>query len=334
MPFEKKLNSLFNFDPLPPILTLTPPWKYSKPNIRLDMTLIPKTLNPYPFFAALQDIISEFPDHIHCYTDGSRSRDRTACAYSVALSIHSHRLRNSFSVFSAELTAIHLCIQSLSKSPPNSKFIVFTDSLSSLNAFQNPYSTHPLTQRILLTLHSLSSADIHIVFVWIPAHIGIKGNESVDRAAKLATKFPKITFPSKATSSDLALYYRGHIYKQWHYLWHNQQNNKLRQIKKAPIPWSSSFRKSRHEESVITRLRIGHSLITHAHLLNNLFPLSCPKCQSDKFSIDHLFSCPLLSTLRNHYSIPPNRPSALQNNPSSIDNVISFLKHANLFQYI
>ena len=52
------------------------------------------------------EIIAEYPNHIIYFTDGSRARSTTCYAYSIQDSITAKRIRNSASVFTAELSAI------------------------------------------------------------------------------------------------------------------------------------------------------------------------------------------------------------------------------------
>nr|XP_023023583.1 tyrosine-protein kinase transmembrane receptor Ror-like [Leptinotarsa decemlineata] len=49
-------------------------------------------------------------------------------------------------------------------------------------------SKHPLVQRILTLMSCLQSKGKSIVFVWVPSHIGIDGNEKADTAARAATE--------------------------------------------------------------------------------------------------------------------------------------------------
>lgn len=181
----------------------------------------------------------------------------------------SHRIRNKASVLTAELMAIFSCLSHLSQLPPNTKYLLLTDSLSSLHSLLDLYSTNPLIQRIHLTLLSLTSTNSQITFLWIPGHIDLPEHDAVDEAAKLATKFPKITDPTCLPASDYKNHYRSLILQSWNKFWKNQSSNKLLPIKQIPIQWSSSIRDSRREEVILTRLRIGHTRITHSHLLNN-----------------------------------------------------------------
>ena len=88
--------------------------------------------------------------------------------------------------FSPFPSATFFCLQSLATRPTNSKFLILTDSLSALHSLTNPYSIQPLVQRIHLTLHLLFLNNIEIVSLWILSHIGIRGNDLVDTAAKAA----------------------------------------------------------------------------------------------------------------------------------------------------
>ncbi len=63
---------------------------------------------------------------------------------------------------------------------------MFSYSLSCMHALSNGDTSNPLLTQVLEELTSLVPLGFHIVFCWIPGHIGIKGNEKVDRAAKAA----------------------------------------------------------------------------------------------------------------------------------------------------
>ena len=164
--------------------------------------------------------------------------------------------------------AIFACLAHISQLPPNSNFLLLTDSLSSLQSLTDPYSSKPLVQRIHLTLLTLNSINSEITFVWIPGHVGLAEHDAVDSAAKQALLFPQVTDKTPVTVADYKNYYRSLILQSWHSFWKNQESNKLLPIKQTPTPWSSSHRSSRREEVILTRLRIGHSRITHSHLLN------------------------------------------------------------------
>ncbi len=63
----------------------------------------------------------------------------------------------------------------------NRKRFLFSDSLSSMQALNNGDTSNPLLIQVLEELTTLASLGFHIVFFWIPCHIGIKDNEKVDK---------------------------------------------------------------------------------------------------------------------------------------------------------
>ncbi|KAG5891271.1 hypothetical protein JTB14_020442 [Gonioctena quinquepunctata] len=68
------------------------------------------------------------------------------------------------------------------------KLVNCTDSLSSVQALQDPFSRDPLVRIILAPINWLRSQNKSVSFLWIPSHYGIAGNELVDSAAKDAAQ--------------------------------------------------------------------------------------------------------------------------------------------------
>src|SRR5215469_2929727 len=65
----------------------------------------------------------------------------------------------------------------------------------------------------------------------------------------------------------------------------------LRFIKSTLGKWTTSNRKSRHEEVVLARLRIGHTRFTHGHILaGNLRP-RCESCNKNITVFHILVEC-------------------------------------------
>lgn len=108
------------------------------------------------------------------------------------------------------------------------------------------------------------------------------------------------------------------------------QDNKLAKIKLIPTPWSSSNRTSRRQEIALTKLRIGHTRLTHSHLIITLVPVNCPKCEEYPLSIYHiyLFTCQAFTYHRNAYPTPHKPSLALRNHSTQINNTSQFLPAA------
>ena len=96
---------------------------------------------------------------------------------------------------------------------------------------------------------------------WIPSHIGIRGNEPADMAAKESLN-QDIT-ASQVPYTDLKSHINHFISSKWQERWSSCRDNKLIQIKRTLGEWPPGFRRSRKEEVVLSRLRIGHTYFSH-----------------------------------------------------------------------
>jgi len=93
-------------------------------------------------------------------------------------------LPNKASIFTAELAALNLAldiIRSMRK-----KFIIFSDSLSSLMPIHNRHRETGYVQKFISDYSQLVNSGKTIALCWIPSHVGIRGNERADVAAKSA----------------------------------------------------------------------------------------------------------------------------------------------------
>ena len=96
------------------------------------------------------------------------------------------RLSDKSSIFSAEFHALYLALDLVETAVDDERnFIIFSDSKSALQAISGQDWTHPLVLYILERLHWLVQyQEKRMLFYWIPSHVGIRGNEKADTAAK------------------------------------------------------------------------------------------------------------------------------------------------------
>jgi len=70
-----------------------------------------------------------------------------------------------------------LCAPDSTDVPNVKKFASFSDSLSSLLAINNRHFETGYVQKFITDYSQLSNSGKIIILIWIPGHIGIRGNE-------------------------------------------------------------------------------------------------------------------------------------------------------------
>jgi len=118
------------------------------------------------YISKYREIRDLYPQHTPIFTDGSKQNNHTATA--VVLNSHTitKRLPNSASIYTAELYAILLSLNDISKQQ-HKYYIIFSDSLSSLyTIFLIKKLEYPITRQILLEYHKLTTKSFNILFCW------------------------------------------------------------------------------------------------------------------------------------------------------------------------
>jgi len=165
----------------------TPPWLIVPP--RTDDQLagkISKHEAPEILLALSKDVIQSYCDHVHIYTDASKTtKSALAAMYKEATRIQkssSRRVTDQASVFAGEMAAVHTALQTAEQLNSYRPLAIFSDSLSAIRCIKHQHSTSrpKMLQAIYERKHELNR---NVTLVWIPSHIGIRGNELADRLA-------------------------------------------------------------------------------------------------------------------------------------------------------
>ena len=304
-----------------------PIWDMKVPTVLYDLQVGKKCdVNPIDFQAHFHVIQDSYKDHQFLFTDGSKDGHRVGCAVVSGGRFHRERLPDSASVYTAELRAIHLAIQYALQSRRD-KFVVCVDSMSCLQAIENRTIDHPIVLDILENYYSLRDRNKDLLFCWVPSHVGIRGNEFADDNARSALdgRPENMALPF----SDYRPIVKEHVRLQWANFWSQQVDNKLYAVQPTLGCWRHSGREKRREELILSRIRIGHTYLTHRYLLVGEDPPECISCQA-RLTVRHiLVHCAEYTHIRDRYFDVQTLQELLDNIDPNI--IMNFVREAGLF---
>ena len=139
--------------------------------------------NPHILKYGFRKLQSRYKNYQQIYTDGSKEDSKVGCAVLSDNHSNMQRIPDDSSIFTAEAKAVDQALDFIRTCDANNKCILFSDSLSVLKAMNHASSKNTQIQKLLEKCQELLAYK-EIVLYWTPSHIGIQGNEMVDKQAK------------------------------------------------------------------------------------------------------------------------------------------------------
>ena len=249
------------------------------------------------------EMLNDFIQNKHAYsiyTDGSKMLDSNsvgaACICPQLEVIIKRSLNKHASIFTAECIALNdaLDVALQIENQDNRNILVFSDSLSALQALEsikvsmktNPY-IYSIKAKYCQFIRENQGKKL-IQLYWLPSHVGIRGNEEADSAAKNATH----DLPNNLINIPFTDLYE-FLYKKAK----NQSTYTIEQegkkkgktyfesfYSKNKLPWYTHITQNRSFITTINRMRANHY-----HLSASLFRIgiiNSPQCQCGHESED------------------------------------------------
>lgn len=190
------------------------------------------------------------------YTDGSFKDELTS--YSIVRQItgtqfetvNEAHLPDHTGIFTAEIAAIKMAI--IYAIEHDERTLICTDSLSATKALLNGAYDDML---------GLQNANQQVLVLWIPAHIGIQGNETADNGAKRALNLPQI--------SETPCFPRALV-----------NPFRFSQLQQNPTPNRPKYNRNltRQQCVMMARLRVGKAVFNSKHYYQQTDPPKCSYC--------------------------------------------------------
>lgn len=289
---ELEINEI-NICPTVP-LSAVHPWILPDPVV--DLTLLDKK-NRDKEFILHQQVIQTYIENnyyscIQIYTDASKNSANNVGISFIVPEFNikvCKRITDGLSVYTGEMLAILLALQWVEELRPL-RAVICSDSSSSLISIQNNKSEgrQDILIEIQQTLYRNQMMGLSIILVWIPAHIGIRGNELADKGAKEATKRNQTDMEVPFSKTEMKTMIKYKLREWWQKQWEKEHTGRWFYSIQRRVGMMRNTGKTRREETIISRLRFGHT-----RLNGTLFKMGkhnsgrCEFCQEEE-TIEHV----------------------------------------------
>lgn len=212
---------------------------------------------------------------------------------------------------------------------------IFTDSLSALEALKSPKIHDSINPHLLdvmeknLQFLRLNSYTRRLTLYWVPAHIGISGNELANSEAKKVVGEMPTTIRLPYTDHKAFFKRLAHMEDGWLLEEDGQVKGVIYFSRIRPLTpklWYKGLKLSREMFVFISRCRSNHySLNQSLHKINVVHSSNC-ECGQDPQDLNHiLWQCPLHD---HHRRMLMNRLATLRIHPPL--DLVSFLCPPNI----
>ena len=119
--------------------------------------------------------------------------------------------------------------------------------------------------------------------------------------------------------------------KEWQEIWNCCDGNKLHAINPIVGVTKQNDSRSRRDAVILNRLQIGHTRVTHAHLLGD-DEAFCATCYTS-LTVNHiLIECPQCNHHRQQYNFGSTLKELF--NTTSVNDIIAFIKDTHFYTRI
>ena len=270
------------------------------------------------------------------YTDGSKTPD------GVGSGVYSRHPTTEISmslgkiptVFQAEVTAIEICVREcLDKKYEHKNILILSDSQAGIKALESNRINSKLVWSCLQSLITLSQSN-KVTLMWVPGHMGIKGNEKADEMARKGSAIDFIG-PGPACMVPMCT-----IKLMNQELMMNQMNDRWR-VNPHKNKFITNYSKERSEEllkmnsnqiRIIVGLLTGHcKLNKHLKTMRLTQDSLCRFCRREAETSEHILcDCEVLERRRMIY-IGQGRPRMGDYWTRSLTQILELIRAIGLY---
>lgn len=259
------------------------------------------------------DYIQTQSNKYQVYTDGSKTEKGVGIGIYFIDTMEgiSKFFKLDLSIKTTEIIAIFLAIK-LAMAMNKTDIIIYTDSRSACKSIKSYLSTPTVMQyyenRIIHLVNKFSDRKVKIQ--WIPAHVGIPGNESADKLAGRYThtlEAPSIEPNVYIPIQDALRICKNIIHNTWiqqfkHMTEHKGTFHKSLIVEPKTHIWFKNTKLNSTQLKQILRLRSGHAFNKkHLHMINLTNTDTCDTCNTQEDTEHIILHCTQYINIRRKY---------------------------------
>ena len=243
--------------------TPSPWWLLPVPEVDLSVLEAKEARNPAYIEVVRRQLGGRWKGFLQAYTDGSLNHQTGKVGFGWVVPelklARSCRVNEGVSIYTAELLAILAVIKWIGNGKKKC-VIICSDSASVLTTIKggNLGARPDLMVELLETLKELQKQGKEVGFMWVPAHVGIEGNEGADKMAKLALE-REVDLEIKLGQLELRSRIRERMTKVWQDIWKGEKRGRhYYSIQSSVKGVEFEVGMGRKNEVIMTRMRLGH----------------------------------------------------------------------------
>jgi ribonuclease HI len=172
------------------------------------------------------------------------------------------RMRGPTSVFTAELATIHMAMDHI-ENEALGRYLILTDSMSSIRAMESrnfSLHTHKFVYECQQKCWQLTRSGREVSFMWVPAHVGIVGNERADFEARQAT-LGNMVYNAQSVARDLLPIAKQRMLHEWQKSWEVAETGRFSHSIFPRVylrPWFEEWRTEKKLITTVSKIISGN----------------------------------------------------------------------------
>ena len=243
------------------------PWRMVLPDVDWSLLELKRERRHVDFVrVANQYVLGEYRDFIEIYSDGAKQPETGMTGFGVVVPSKgielNKRTSDHLAVYTVEMLGLISALEWV-ESTQFKKVVICTDSaavLASMSSFHSS-SRQGLLYEVLELVTRLVIKGCKLKFLWVPAHVGIVGNEKADKMAKKALEKLEVEKNVSISKAEVKSVIWGKVNMMWQGKWDSESKGRHLYRIQDSIQVKRLGSSNRKEEVVLTRLRVGHSAL-------------------------------------------------------------------------